>query len=192
MQIFNEKQMATLGRVDMFYCGVDSTAHLPSNDGFIGRVTAFMSSTNETLLHWHHLDNGSCFTLLEVIHGTIGASLLMDWKTSTMDSCLRFFFLPWLIHKIKTQGASLVIVNDPPTLSSCNQWQMLGQGKLSSLLSLFVTDVKLGTLVSSDCGGRKQTKVHDNTNTYLINFISFHSFCSPLYPSNGQISELSK
>lgn len=118
----------------------------------------------------------------------LGASLLMDWKTSTMDSCLRFF-LPWLIHKIKTQGASLVIVNDPPTLSSCNQWQMLGQGKLSSLL---VTDVKLGTLVSSDCGGRKQTKVHDNTNTYLINFISFHSFCSPLYPSNGQISELSK
>lgn len=38
---------------------------------------------------------------------------------------------------------------------------------------------KLGTLVSSDCGGRKQTKVHDNTNTYLINFISFHSFCIP-------------
>lgn len=194
MQIFNEKQMATLGRVDMFYCGADSTAHLPSNDGFIGRVTAFMSSTNETLLHWHHLDNGSCFTLLEVIHGTRCKSS-DGLKNQHYGFMLEVFFLPWLIHKIKTQGASLVIVNDPPTLSSCNQWQMLGQGKLSSLLSLslFVTDVKLGTLVSSDCGGRKQTKVHDNTNTYLINFISFHSFCSiPLYPSNGQISELSK
>lgn len=135
MQIFNEKQMATLGRVDMFYCGADSTAHLPSNDGFIGRVTAFMSSTNETLLHWHHLDNGSCFTLLEVIHGTRCKSS-DGLKNQHYGFMLEVFFLPWLIHKIKTQGASLVIVNDPPTLSSCNQWQMLGQGKLSSLLSL--------------------------------------------------------
>lgn len=147
MQIFNEKQMATVGRVDMFYCGADSTAHLPSNDGFIGRVTAFMSSTNETLLHWHHLDNGSCLTLLEVIYGTYSTMLLMHWETSTLNSCLRFF--SWLIHKKnKNQGASLVIVNDPPTLSWRNQWQMPGQGKLSSLLSLclFFTDVKLGTL----------------------------------------------
>lgn len=135
MQIFNEKQMATLGRVDMFYCGADSTAHLPSNDGFIGRVTAFMSSTNETLLHWHHLDNGSCFTILEVIHGTRCKSS-DGLKNQHYGFMLEVFFLPWLIHKIKTQGASLVIVNDPPTLSSCNQWQMLGQGKLSSLLSL--------------------------------------------------------
>lgn len=147
MQIFNEKQMATVGRVDMFYCGVDSTAHLPSNDGFIGRVTAFMSSTNETLLHWHHLDNGSCLTLLEVIYGTYSAMLLMHWETSTLNSCLRFFH-DWYIKKPKNQGASLVIVNDPPTLSWRNQWQMPGQGKLSSLLSfcLFFTDVKLGTL----------------------------------------------
>lgn len=148
MQIFNEKQMATVGRVDMFYCGADSTAHLPSNDGFIGRVTAFMSSTNETLLHWHHLDNGSCLTLLEVIYGTYSAMLLMHWDTSTMNSCLRFF--SWLIHKKKpkTKVLPLSLLTTPQTLSWCNQWQMPGQGKLSSLLSfcLFFTDVKLGTL----------------------------------------------
>lgn len=131
--------MATLGRVDMFYCGADSTAHPPSNDGFIGRVTAFMSSTNETPLHWHHLDNGSCFTLLEVIHGTRCKSSDGP-KNQHYGFMLEVFFLPWLIHKIKTQGASLVIVNDPPTLSSCNQWQMLGQGNLVHYsLSLFLS-----------------------------------------------------
>lgn len=185
MQIFNEKQMATVGRVDMFYCGEDSTAHLPSNDGFIGRVTAFMSSTNETLLHWHHLDNGSCLTLLEIIYGT-SAILLMHWETSTMDSCLRFLH-DWYIKK--KQGASLVIVNNPPTLSvisdRCRVRVNLVHYSLSSLqMSNWVL------LEFRLC--RKETKVHDNTKTYLINFISFHSFCSPLYPSNGQISELSK
>lgn len=144
MQIFNEKQMATLGRVDMFYCGADSTAHLPSNDGFIGRVTAFMSSTNETLLHWHHLDNGSCFTLLEVIHGTRCKSS-DGLKNQHYGFMLEVFFLPWLIHKIKTQGASLVIVNDPQQwvhVISDRCWVRVNLVHYS--LSLFVTDVKTG------------------------------------------------
>lgn len=52
MQIFNEKQMATVGRVDIFYCGENSTAHLLLNDGFIGKATVFMSSTNDSSQCW--------------------------------------------------------------------------------------------------------------------------------------------
>lgn len=41
--------MASLGTRDIFYHGSDFTAHLLLNDGFIGIVTAFMSSTNYSL-----------------------------------------------------------------------------------------------------------------------------------------------
>lgn len=184
--------MATVGRVDMFYCGADSTAHLPSNDGFIGRVTAFMSSTNETLLHWHHLDNGSCLTLLEVIYGTYSTMLLMHWETSTLNSCLRFF--SWLIHKKPPKPRCFPChCKRPP-----KHWVGVISDRCRVRVNLVHYSLSVSSLQMSNwvllefrlC--RKETKVHDNTNTYLINFISFHSFCSPLYPSNGQISELSK
>lgn len=61
--------MVILGRVDMFYCGVDFIVYFLLNDGFIGRVIVFMFLINEILLYWYYLDNGFCFIFLEVIYG---------------------------------------------------------------------------------------------------------------------------